>query len=123
MNTFKKWNGKVIEDWGSVMSEDGKKFYKAFKNFLKRSFPEAEVIGFKPNHYDASGFICKDGKYIYINHSIDRGRGYVDFSETGSFNGVLYRTAENDKDYKGGMNHFCNMYELVSAVNNLFERM
>ena len=122
MNTFKQWNKKPIEDWGSVMSDDGKSFYRAFKNYLKRSFPEAEIIGFKPNHYDVSGFIRRGEKYIYVSHSIDRYKGFVDFSETGAFNGVLYRTAAHDRDYTG-TNHFCSMFELVDAVNALFERM
>ena len=72
MKNFKKWENKFIEDWGCAMSDDAKSFYRAFKNYLKRAFPNAELIGFKPNHYDTSGFIKMNGKVIYVSHSIDR---------------------------------------------------
>ena len=123
MKTFKKWDKKSIEDWGSVMSDDAKAFYRAFKNYLKREFPDAELIGFKPNHYDFSGFICQDGKYIYISHDIDRGRGYVDFNDHDAMNGVLYRTAEGPRDYRGDHNNFCSIKDLGNAVRRLFDRM
>ena len=105
------------------MSDDAKGFYRAFKNYLKREFPDAELIGFKPNHYDFSGFICQDGKYIYISHDIDRGRGYVDFNDHDPMNGVLYRTAEGPRDYHGGHNNFCSIKNLGDSVRRLFDRM
>lgn len=119
MKTFKKWNMVKIEDWGGYMSDDAKKFYRAFKNYLKRAFPDAEVIGFKPNHYDASGFVRFDDKYIYISHSIDRYRCCVDFNDASYLNGVLYRTAKNDKDYHGGHNNFCSINNLQKFVMEL----
>lgn len=119
MKNFKKWNKKNIEDWGSVMSDDGKAFYKAFKGYLKRSFPDAEIIGFKPNHYNAFGFVKYNDKYIYISHNIDRYRCHVDFDDTSTLYGVLYRTAKNEKDYTGGRNHFTSINCLVDEVNDL----
>ena len=38
-------------------------------------------------------------------------------------NGVLYRTAKDEKDYRGGNNNFCSIFKLVDCVNNLFDRM
>ncbi len=122
MKTFKKWNKKRIEDWGAYMSEDGKSFYRAFKNYIKRSFPDAELIGFKPNHYDTSGFIKRGGVYVYVSHSIDRYRGYVDF-ETGAINGVLYRVARDEKDYTGGANNFTSINNMVKDIEKFFARM
>lgn len=121
MNTFKKWNKKPIEDWGCVCSDDAKSFYRAFKNYLKRIVPEGEIIGFKANHYDASGFIKVGDHYLYISHSIERYQGYVDFDDTGAHFGVLYRTALNEKDYKGGANHFCSINELADRVRFYFD--
>ena len=123
MNTFKRWNGKKIEDWGSIQSDDAKAFYRAFKNYLKRTFPDCEIIGFKPNHYDCSGFINKDGNYIYISHSIDRSKERVDFNDSGVMSGVLYRTADGPKDYRGGQNNFCSLYKLEDCIKALFTKM
>ena len=123
MKTFKKWNNKYIEDCGCVQSDDAVSFYKAFRNFLKRSFPDAEIIGFKPNHYAASGFIKRDDKFIYVSHSINRSKCRVDFSDSGCMSGVLYRTAKDEHDFHGGTNHFTSMYKLVDDINWLFEQM
>ena len=120
MKIFKKWNNKHIEDWGSVMSDDAKAFYRAFKGYIRRCFPEAELVGFKPNHYDFSGFIKKDGKCIYVSHNIDRYKCCVDFDDMSCMNGVLYRTAKNEKDYHGGHNNFTSINEFESNVKNLF---
>ena len=121
MNTFKKWNKKHIEDWGCVCSDDAKSFYRAFKNYIKRIVPDAELIGFKANHYDTFGMIKKNGRFLEIIHSIDRYRGYVDFDETGAMNGVLYRTAKDEKDYTGGPNHFCSINELADRIRFYFD--
>jgi hypothetical protein len=119
VKTFKKWNKKPIEDWGCVMSDDAKSFYKAFKNYIKRGFPEAEIIGFKPNHYDTSGFLKFEDLYIYISHSIDRYRCSVDFDDSSYMNGVLIRIAKNEKDYHGGINNFCSMNTLIDSIGKL----
>lgn len=120
MKKFKKWDKQCIPDMGCVMSPEAKAFYRAFKGYLKRTFPNADLIGFKPNHYDTSGFLKADGKYIYISHSIDRYHESVDFSICGS-RGVLYRLAKDEKDYKGGPNHFCSIYELEESVNAMLQ--
>lgn len=115
-NFKKKWDKKPIEDWHTVCSDDYKSFCKAFKNYLKRSFPDAEIIGFKANHYDTSGFIHEGDNYIYVSHSMNRYSCRVDFSETGAMNGVLYRTAKDAKDYTGGINHFTSINNMVEDI-------
>ena len=122
MKTFKKWNGKSFEDWGAYMSDSAKAFYRAFKGYLKRAFPDAEVVGFKPNHYDASGFLVFPEGTVYVSHSMDRYRLRVDFDETGAMNGVLYRTARDTKDFRGGHNNFCSINELKESVEELRRR-
>ncbi len=123
MNKFKKWDGKMLEDWGTTMSDEAKAFYRAFKNYLKREFPGAELTGFKPNHYDFSGFLTLDGKVVYISHSLNR-VGYealADFSDRSCMNGVLYRTAKDTKDFRGGTNHFTSIYSLACAIRHMVD--
>lgn len=123
MNKFiKAWNGTKIDDWGCTCSDEFKSFTRQFKNALKRTFPDYEIIGFKPNHYDFSGFLKKDDKYVYISYSEPREQT-LDMSNSDCLNGILYRTAQHEKDYTGGHNHFCSFFELKDSVNEMFERM
>ena len=124
MNTFKKWNNKTMEDDGAYMSKEAKSFYTAFKNYLKRSFPNAELTGFKPNHYDTSGFISQNDKIIYVSHSLFRNINRycnADFNASDASRGVLYRTATSTHDFTGGHNNFCSINNMVDSINNLFE--
>lgn len=120
MKTFKKWDKKHIEDWRYCCSDDYKSFCRAFKDYLKRSFPNAEITGFKANHYDTSGFITENGKTIYVSSSMDRYKCFHDFSENNYTNGILYRVAKNTRDYRGGGNHFSSMNNLVENIKDLF---
>ncbi len=123
MDKFSKYNKKKLEDWGTAMSDEAKSFYRAFKNYLKREFPDATLVGFRPNHYDFSGFIVQDGKCVYISHDLYRacdGYAYADFSDSSCMNGVLYRTARDTKDFRGGGNRFSSIYDLAENVRQMF---
>ena len=123
MNTFrKKWNNKSVEDWGIAMSDEAKSFVKGFRNMLKRQLePEGIEVSLEPNHYDCSGFLCKDNKYIYISYSIPRGGEKIDFDDSSYLNGVLYRTAKNDRDFTGGSNRFSSISNLPRKIIEMFD--
>ena len=124
MNTFKRtWNNKSVEDAGSTMSKEANSFVKAFKNMLSRELESdgIEIINFEPNHYDCSGFLKKDNNYIYISYSIPRGGYRIDFNACNAQDGVLYRTAESDRDYRGGFNNFSSLYNLPSNIRKMFD--
>lgn len=123
MKKFIIYNGRMMPDTGSYMSDEAKGFVSAFKNFLKRNLPGCTLHGFKPNHYDTSGFITRpDGSIVYVSYSLERlpnGGCMADFSRTDSFGGVLYRTASSLKDYTGGRNHFTSIFSLPDAILEL----
>lgn len=125
MKSFMKWNGKSVEDCGSYMSKEATSFVTAFRNMLKRELNPygIEVVYLKPNHYDCSGFVKKEDHYIYISYSIPRYGSRIDFKRTGFADGVLYRTAKHEKDYRGGNNNFSNIESLPGAITSLFSRM
>lgn len=126
MRTFKmKWNGKAVEDCGSYMSKEAKTFVTDFRNMLKRELSPygIEMVSLKPNHYDCFGFVKKGDHYIYISYSIPRYGSCINFYLSGSFDGVLYRTAKNEKDYTGGRNHFSSIEYLPNAIISLFSCM
>ncbi len=119
MKNFKKYDGKSMEDWGCYMSEEAKGFVRAFKNYLKRNLPGCTLEGFRPNHYDTSGFVTKpDGKVVYVSYSLNRRGGdcVADFADSSCMNGVLYRTARDTRDYTGGQNHFTSINRMAEAI-------
>lgn len=124
MKKFRIWDKKPLEDWGSYMSDEAKQFVRAFKNYLKRNLPNCEIIGFKPNHYDTSGFVKRDDMYIYVSYNLrDNYPTMADFDKSGCMGGVLYRTAKHEKDYTGGPNRFSSINSLVWNINEMFDRM
>lgn len=69
MKTFKKnWNNRIVKDDGCYMSKEAKSFVTAMKNMLKRELApyDINVLSLKPNHYNCSGFLEKDGYYVSI---------------------------------------------------------
>lgn len=117
-----KWDGKTVEDLGGYMSKEAKQFVSDFKRALKRELePQGiEVISLNPNHYDCSGFLKKDDKYVYISYDIPRWDKEIDFTEGGT-NGVLYRTAQHERDFTGGHNNFSSLVDLPRNIMQLYE--
>ena len=64
--------------------------------------------------FGCSGFVTdpKTERIVYVNTDHNHGTRYND---------ALYRTAEHDKDYTGGRNHFATYDELPVKVINLLE--
>ncbi len=112
------WNRKPIADWGDYISDESKRFYRAFKKYLADSFPEAELIGFAPGNYETHGLLRMDNKYIYVKHSINRKLGFVDFWMSDPGNGVTFRTVKNEKDMIGGPNHYTNIVHMIDAIKD-----
>lgn len=117
---LKEYNGHRFEDWGCHCSNDYKSFVRKFKAYLKRNLPsDCELIGFKPNHYDHSGFIKHGDEYIYVSWSWDR-YSPVDIDVEGAHKGVLCRFAKNDKDFRGETNQFTSLRKLPDYLVDMF---
>ena len=117
----KKWNNKNIEDWGCYCSDEFKSFTRQFKNMLKSELGDNyNLYGFKANHYDFSGFVEKNGCFVYISYSLNRHRP-INFDSSNFFDGFLVRTAKSAKDYTGGINTYTNLDGLIDRVNKLLE--
>ena len=114
-----KYDGTIIQDDGPCKSIEFKQFAKDLKKELKQ-IDEFRLVDVTVGHYYVSGFLEKEGKYVYFSFDVPRGNQVMDMSKTDAFNGVLIRTAKNPKDYKGGHNNFTNFYRFVEDVNNLF---
>jgi len=85
---------------------------KEFKAIAKKI--GADII-FSPSYFEWSAFFIKDGKYIYVH------MGDVRYWEW--YDAVLFRTAENEKDYRGGANRHCSYDNLAEELSSLFDMM
>ena len=84
---------------GGRTGEDFKRFARLFRNYIKKNLPKnAKVVNCNVNHYCLSGFIERNGKYVYFSISDVR------FWKNEWFTAILIRTAKHDKDYTGGSN-------------------
>lgn len=91
--------------------EFGKDLKRALQNDLGAEYNVETSIG----HFAVSGFVSRDNKYVYfsVEDLRDNDNGFED---------CLYRTAENEKDYRGGHNNFCSLDELADKIKKLLER-
>lgn len=123
MNAFKrKWNNKSVEDMGSVMSKEANEFVDDFAKMLERQLGRDGVqVDIHSNHYDCSGFLEKDGKFIYVSYAMPRGELPIDFSDSSPMNGVLFRAADGPHDYRGHINNFSSLQDLPRRILNMFE--
>ena len=121
---IRKWNGRQLEDDGSVVSKEFHSFQVAFFNAMRKI---AHGIGgelLKPSygHYDMSGFIKRGDKYVYFSYSNVGNRTCVSLKGT-NLNGprrpLYFRTAANDRDYRGGYNNFTSFEECEELIDKL----
>lgn len=120
----RKYQNKILEDWGSVMSNEAKQFAKDFKRRLNLNAKnrKMEVVNFSVGHYFLSGFIKKNDKYVYFSYNIPRYETPINLYSRSCHSGFLVRSAEHEKDYRGGFNNFCNLPQFFDTVEYLLER-
>lgn len=120
---YKKYQGVAIEDDLAYVSKEFKQFAFYFKKRLKVNLEDRgmDLVEFHAGHYDFDGFVEKDGKYVYFYYNCPRYGARIDFEKSGCLEGFLYRTAKNEKDFRGGMNHFTDLLHLVPDMEQLIQ--
>lgn len=124
MDRFLKYNGYVVEDAGAYQSDDFKSFARKMKNYLKRQGEshDIKIVRFSVGHYEVSGHLEKDGKYAYFSYSVPRWGRPINTKTASCAEGVLYRTARDEKDYIGGINHFTSLEKMMDDIRTLFQK-
>ena len=122
---IRKWNGRTLEDDGCYVSKEFHSFQVAFFNAMRKIARGigAEVINPSYGHYDMSGFIKRGDKYVYFSYSHCGNRTQVLLKESGLYNGcscpLLIRTAANEKDFRGGCNHYAAFEVCEEMIDKL----
>ena len=113
---YRKWNGKPLEDWGSVVSKDYASFQRCFGNILKHIATElgATLCWYSKGHYDETAMFERDGKFVYLSHFND-----LYNRATPRLRSFLIRSAQHAKDYTGGCNEYANWPQLVNEMDRI----
>ena len=98
----------------TITTKQCKQFFADFKKALKNDLGNEYNVNVKLGHFGVYGFVSKldNGKFVYF--SIE------DLRENGiEFDKVLYRSAENEKDFIGGSNQYCRLEKLGLRIKEM----
>ena len=114
----KQWNGMYLADTGTYVSNEFNTFQNAFKRLMAEVATElgGELVNFNKGHYYVSGFIERDGKFVYFNYSNYMNRSCVDLRNQDAF---YCRTAKDSRDYHGGYNNSVSVENCVGIIDKL----
>jgi hypothetical protein len=107
-----------FKDWefssGPTTGQDYHEFHRLFIKAIKSAIPrDAKLVNVSRNHYESSGFVERQGKYVYFSISDVRyfpGKWYND---------ILIRTAEHERDYTGGSNGYTTLEKFSKSVASM----
>lgn len=123
MATFiNKWHGRMLQDDGCYVSAEFNKFQDAFKKAMKKLCEKigATLVSYSKGHYDMSGFIERNGHYVYFAYSNIFGcRSQVNLKGK---NAMYCRTAANKKDYSGGENNETSFEDCENVIDDLLNK-
>ena len=96
-----------------------KEFSKAYKAYIKKQIApyNYELVNFSDGYCECSGFVTNGQKYVYFNSGDYR----MSASYSDIFDRVLVRTANDERDYRGGFNQFCPLEQIGKKINELME--
>ncbi len=107
-----KWLNHEFED-SSRKTDEYKQFARDFLSDIKKLAEGYELVDKSVGHFYVSGFLKKDGKFIYFSCSDIR------HFPNEWYNHLLIRTAKDEKDYTGGSNGYTKLPDLKSNLDKL----
>ena len=121
---IKRWEGQPVEDCGSYVGAEWKAMFRDLRSAVESVCQDigARLVTLRPGHYDGSGFVERDGKFVYLSMGQDALRGRVALTKPRWAGPVLIRTAAHAKDFTGGPNHFVTLNELGPSLDALLKK-
>lgn len=115
-NFIAKWNDVQTNnevEFKSFVSD----FKKAVKAVCEENGIDKSAIKFSVGHFYISGFIKThdNASSPYVYFSVSDTRSPMKFSD---FAGLMYRTAEHERDFTGGSNHWGGLADMAKFVLN-----
>ena len=95
----------------TVKTSEFKALASAFKTALKKELQTlgATMTAYSVGHFYINGFFRKDGKCYYFSFGDVRGMEFV--LKRGDKVRMMYRTANDEKDFRGGGNNWVYVEE------------
>ena len=113
LSGFKNWQFTS----GPVIDEDFRVFARKYKQFVITHVPtDTKLVSFHRGHYEVSGFVERQGKFVYFSVSDVR------FFPGEWYNNILVRTAQSDKDYTGGRNCYTSLENFTDSIDKLLQQ-
>jgi len=102
---------------GSTTGADFKVFAPLFRKFVRANLPRMSILAdFSVGHYDLSGFIQREDRFVYFKISDVR-----DFPGLWAEQ-ILVRTARDARDFTGGINNYTDLASFRVKVEFLLQR-
>ena len=126
-NFIQKWNNRMLQDDGAYVSVQFKSFQRSFFTVMKKIAKslQAELVYKSYGHYDMSGFIKRGDNCVYFSYSNScclGGRTYVTLTHCPVHPPMYFRTAANEKDFRGGANHHCFFEDAEKTLSSLLNQ-
>jgi len=115
--TIEKWVDYQFES-STGRTPEFTQFMFDIRKFIKdNTKQDFELVDISRGHFYFSGFLKnrKTDKFVYFSCSDVR------HFPNGWFDDVLIRTAEHDKDYTGGGNNYCKLFDINEKAKQLSE--
>lgn len=95
------------------------KFKNLIKSIANEENPHFVLDGYNVGHFYVSGFIknTENNKFVYFSISDVRCPSLQHYV----LNNILIRTAQNNKDFRGGANNFVDLYNFGFELENLLK--
>lgn len=122
-NFYTTYNGVLLKDDGSTVSDDFKKFAEDFRSVLRQICKNNgwKLAGFNVGHYQVRAFFCEeDRKFVYVSFAPSRFIE-LDLNRKDALAGILIRRADSTKDFTGRTNHFTNVLNLETDAKRLMK--
>ena len=113
-----KGEGKKLEDSGSVVSKEYAGFQAEFKKVICHLADgvKARLVAYHNGHYDMSGFLQRNDKFVYFNYCGNIYERATPFLQDGA---ILIRKAQGIRDFTGGSNFYTSLSEFQRLANRL----
>ena len=110
---MKKWLDVEFES-ACYKTQQFRSFATQFRNAIKKALPEnAKTVKLNTGHFYVSGFIEREGKFVYFSVSDVR------YFANEWYNHILIRTAKSERDFTGGFNEYTTLEKFGSNVDLL----
>lgn len=112
--TMREWLGFQFRA-SSGLTPEFAAFFSQYRATIARLLGPDYDLNLRRGHQDVHGFARHRGSGRYVHLSCSQ----VCYFQDGWYQHILIRTAENERDYTGGQNHYTDLPQVKAAADAL----